>query len=365
MWSLKVSFLHSLRVPFLQPSKMWCCAVFGDSKFTLGVGVHGCLCGVWGMVAFKRSMCRWYRKISADTDLVKHRNHVLLTRSVSELQIDTSNLESSSKPKRPLQSLPHCGASHHLMTRGPEPFDLKQTTWQLCTTWDLFLVNCRQRFIAGDCLTVQKQIVLFKGRWKLLQKLKSSYTTKDQRRCRPHGPDSWYLHLQASNTEVAHGAVVQHSWHTPFSQLSTLNSGMVLLMHDGSPWLSSQRSFSHPTREVDWKVNCKARSLKQWEDVGWQEPQLNHSKDRKRAKQREKGVRSVQVTKTKGQQSVWELQCTCVWSQPQTSSLPQLHTVRVQDSYTHANTFSRTRSCTQTLLHTLTHVSRVLKMLKI
>jgi len=55
------------------------------------------LCGVLGMVAFKQLMCRWYRKNSADPDLVEHRNLLLFTRSVSELQIDASNLERSSK----------------------------------------------------------------------------------------------------------------------------------------------------------------------------------------------------------------------------------------------------------------------------
>uniref|UniRef100_A0A8C4PWG8 PiggyBac transposable element-derived protein domain-containing protein n=1 Tax=Eptatretus burgeri TaxID=7764 RepID=A0A8C4PWG8_EPTBU len=36
---------------------------------------------------------------------------------------------------------------------------------------------------------------------------------QDQRRCRHHGPDGWHLHLQAPNTEVAHGAVVQYARH--------------------------------------------------------------------------------------------------------------------------------------------------------
>ena len=51
------------------------------------------------MVAFKQPMCRWYRKNSADTDLVGHRNLLLPTMSISELEIDASNLERFSKPK--------------------------------------------------------------------------------------------------------------------------------------------------------------------------------------------------------------------------------------------------------------------------
>lgn len=35
--------------------------------------------------------------------------------------------------------------------------------------WDLFLVNCRQRFIPSDCVTVDEQLVPFRGRCKFLQ----------------------------------------------------------------------------------------------------------------------------------------------------------------------------------------------------
>ena len=62
-------------------------------------GPRPCPCGVLGMVAFKQPMCRWYRKNSADTDLVEHRSILLVTRPVSELQNEASNLERSLKPK--------------------------------------------------------------------------------------------------------------------------------------------------------------------------------------------------------------------------------------------------------------------------
>eukprot|EP00064_Thunnus_orientalis_P025106 superscaffoldBa00011911_g25432 len=39
--------------------------------------------------------------------------------------------------------------------------------------WDLFLVNCRQRFIPSDCVTVDKQLVPFRGRCKFLQYMPS------------------------------------------------------------------------------------------------------------------------------------------------------------------------------------------------
>ncbi|XP_051508182.1 uncharacterized protein LOC127414289 isoform X1 [Myxocyprinus asiaticus] len=35
--------------------------------------------------------------------------------------------------------------------------------------WDLFLINCRERFIPSDCVTVGEQLVLFRGRCKFLQ----------------------------------------------------------------------------------------------------------------------------------------------------------------------------------------------------
>ena len=38
-----------------------------------------------------------------------------------------------------------------------------------CYIWDLFLVNCRQRFIPSDCVTVDEQLVSFRGRCKFLQ----------------------------------------------------------------------------------------------------------------------------------------------------------------------------------------------------
>ncbi|KAK1901192.1 Glucose-6-phosphate 1-dehydrogenase [Dissostichus eleginoides] len=34
--------------------------------------------------------------------------------------------------------------------------------------WDLFLVNCRQKFIPSDCVTVDEQLVPFRGRTKFL-----------------------------------------------------------------------------------------------------------------------------------------------------------------------------------------------------
>ena len=39
--------------------------------------------------------------------------------------------------------------------------------------WDLFLVNCRQRFIPSDCITVDEQLVPFRGRTKFMQYMKS------------------------------------------------------------------------------------------------------------------------------------------------------------------------------------------------
>ena len=39
--------------------------------------------------------------------------------------------------------------------------------------WDLFLVNCRQRFIPSDCVTVDKQLVPFRGRYKFVQYIPS------------------------------------------------------------------------------------------------------------------------------------------------------------------------------------------------
>ena len=39
--------------------------------------------------------------------------------------------------------------------------------------WDLFLVNCRQRFIPSDCVTVDKQLVPFRGRYKFVQYMPS------------------------------------------------------------------------------------------------------------------------------------------------------------------------------------------------
>ncbi|XP_061747885.1 piggyBac transposable element-derived protein 4-like [Nerophis ophidion] len=39
--------------------------------------------------------------------------------------------------------------------------------------WDLFLVNCRQRFIPSDCVTVDEQLVPFRGRCKFLQYMPS------------------------------------------------------------------------------------------------------------------------------------------------------------------------------------------------
>ena len=61
----------------------------------------------------------------------------------------------------------------------------------------------------------------------------------------------------------------------------------------------NKRSLSHHTWGVDWKAapNCKPRLLKQWKGVGWQKPQPSHRKEADRANQRERGVRSAQVTK--------------------------------------------------------------------
>ncbi|XP_048861754.1 piggyBac transposable element-derived protein 4-like [Brienomyrus brachyistius] len=42
--------------------------------------------------------------------------------------------------------------------------------------WDLFLVNCRQRFIPSDCVTVDEQLVPFRGRSKFLQYMPSKPT---------------------------------------------------------------------------------------------------------------------------------------------------------------------------------------------
>ncbi|KAL2087193.1 hypothetical protein ACEWY4_018252 [Coilia grayii] len=39
--------------------------------------------------------------------------------------------------------------------------------------WDLFLVNCRQRFIPSDCVTVDEQLVPFRGRTKFMQYMNS------------------------------------------------------------------------------------------------------------------------------------------------------------------------------------------------
>ncbi|KAK1885696.1 PiggyBac transposable element-derived protein 4 [Dissostichus eleginoides] len=39
--------------------------------------------------------------------------------------------------------------------------------------WDLFLVNCRQKFIPSDCVTVDEQLVPFRGRTKFLQYMPS------------------------------------------------------------------------------------------------------------------------------------------------------------------------------------------------
>ncbi|GLD67801.1 piggyBac transposable element-derived protein 4-like protein [Lates japonicus] len=39
--------------------------------------------------------------------------------------------------------------------------------------WDLFLINCRQKFIPSDCVTVDEQLVPFRGRTKFLQYMPS------------------------------------------------------------------------------------------------------------------------------------------------------------------------------------------------
>lgn len=39
--------------------------------------------------------------------------------------------------------------------------------------WDLFLVNCRQKFIPSDCVTVDEQLVPFRGRTRFLQYMPS------------------------------------------------------------------------------------------------------------------------------------------------------------------------------------------------
>ena len=78
-------------------------------------------CDVKGMVAFKQPMCRWYRKNSADTDLVEHRGSLLITRSVSELQIDASDLERSLKPKS-LYHLSLTGGASPLMQGKTIPY---------------------------------------------------------------------------------------------------------------------------------------------------------------------------------------------------------------------------------------------------
>lgn len=42
--------------------------------------------------------------------------------------------------------------------------------------WGLFLVNCRQKFILSDCVTVDEQLVPFRGKTQLLQYLQSKHT---------------------------------------------------------------------------------------------------------------------------------------------------------------------------------------------
>ncbi|XP_039874815.1 tripartite motif-containing protein 16-like [Simochromis diagramma] len=42
--------------------------------------------------------------------------------------------------------------------------------------WDLFLVNCRQKFILSDCVTVDEQLVPFRGKTQLLQYMRSKHT---------------------------------------------------------------------------------------------------------------------------------------------------------------------------------------------
>ncbi|XP_067278005.1 piggyBac transposable element-derived protein 4 [Pseudorasbora parva] len=42
--------------------------------------------------------------------------------------------------------------------------------------WDLFLINCRKRFIPKDCVTVGEQLVPFQGKCKFLQHLPSLHT---------------------------------------------------------------------------------------------------------------------------------------------------------------------------------------------
>lgn len=35
--------------------------------------------------------------------------------------------------------------------------------------WDLFIVNCKQRFVPNDCVTIDEQLLPFRGRCKFLQ----------------------------------------------------------------------------------------------------------------------------------------------------------------------------------------------------
>lgn len=52
------------------------------------------------------------------------------------------------------------------------------------------------------------------GGWKRSEKdQKWSHLTPRPKEVYTPWPDGWHLHLQASNTEVAHGAVVQLTWH--------------------------------------------------------------------------------------------------------------------------------------------------------
>lgn len=108
-------------------------------------------------------------------------------------------------------------------------------------------------------------------------------------------------------------------------------------MDDGTSSQSSQRSLWHLTWKGDRNVPRPHQPtfLKQWEGVEWQKLLRSATGKKHTGPAEEKEVPVVsEKQRLQSHRLLLEMQCPCVqWSQPEASSLWQMHTVRGDKMY--------------------------------